>query len=330
MESGIYLWDYAAAGLIAEQAGALLHTRPLPHADGATAVLCSAHTALLRHFFPFITKESLMTKRPPLPIHALYEAAVQNVDTDLDFGVRVYTSFHKKKPQRIREDFCGTAKLAGALGGVTLIMRLGELTFTPLPSHRPSHISICFRWMNKSALPCYAMMYSRQKPLSTSVLCSISPSVSLKNVSRCAYFQQVYRHLRPGGMLVLDLYGGTESVTEKRDDIREIPGFTTPQGLEIPDFEYVWDQVAYNPINHYTQCEIHFNVPGWKPLQSAFRYDWRLWTLPEISEILAEAGFSSSAVYLHDFDEDGESDEIFRRRKKYQNVEGCSLYSWSA
>lgn len=41
IESGIYLWDYAAAGLIAEQAGALLHTRPLPHADGATAVLCS-------------------------------------------------------------------------------------------------------------------------------------------------------------------------------------------------------------------------------------------------------------------------------------------------
>ena len=53
-----------------------------------------------------------MTKRPPLPIHALYEAAVQNVDTDLDFGVRVYKSYHKKKPQRIREDFCGTAKLA--------------------------------------------------------------------------------------------------------------------------------------------------------------------------------------------------------------------------
>ena len=41
IESGIYLWDYAAAGLIAEQAGALLHTRLLPHADGATAVLCS-------------------------------------------------------------------------------------------------------------------------------------------------------------------------------------------------------------------------------------------------------------------------------------------------
>ena len=31
--------DYAAAGLIAEQAGAILHTRPLPHADGATAAL---------------------------------------------------------------------------------------------------------------------------------------------------------------------------------------------------------------------------------------------------------------------------------------------------
>jgi myo-inositol-1(or 4)-monophosphatase len=42
LESGIYLWDYAAAGLIAEQAGALLHTQTLPNTDDATAVLCSA------------------------------------------------------------------------------------------------------------------------------------------------------------------------------------------------------------------------------------------------------------------------------------------------
>jgi len=269
-----------------------------------------------------------MTKRPPLPIHALYEAAVQNVDTDLDFGVRVYTSFHKKKPQRIREDFCGTAKLAAHW-----VARNPNHEAWGIDFHAPTLAS---------AKPHVDLLsvdeQERLTLLCDDVLSAKTPSVDLcfaLNFSFCIfkerellrrYFQQVYRHLRPGGMLVLDLYGGTESVTEKRDDIREIPGFTTPQGLEIPDFEYVWDQVAYNPINHHTQCEIHFNVPGWRPLQSAFRYDWRLWTLPEVSEILAEAGFSSSAVYLHDFDEDGESDEIFRRRKKYQNVEGWVAY----
>ena len=49
-------------------------------------------------------------KRPDL--HWLYEASVQNVDTDLDFGKRVYSKHRKRSPLRIREDFCGTAKLA--------------------------------------------------------------------------------------------------------------------------------------------------------------------------------------------------------------------------
>ena len=51
-----------------------------------------------------------MPKHPS--IHALYEAAVQNVDTDLDFGRRVYKRHNQSEPTHIREDFCGTAKLA--------------------------------------------------------------------------------------------------------------------------------------------------------------------------------------------------------------------------
>ena len=124
----------------------------------------------------------------------------------------------------------------------------------------------------------------------------------------------------------MDIYGGTESVTAKSDDVREIPGFTTPDGLQISDFEYLWEQAEYNPINHHTTCHIHFKVPGYGSINKAFTYDWRLWTLPEIQEILVEAGFSKAEVYLHDFDDDGDSDEIFRRRKTYENTQGWVAY----
>ena len=124
----------------------------------------------------------------------------------------------------------------------------------------------------------------------------------------------------------MDIYGGTESVTVKNDDIREIPGFTTPEGLRISDFEYIWEQAEYNPITHETLCHIHFKVPGYKPVNKAFTYDWRLWTLPEIQEILIEAGFRKAEVYLHDFDDEGESDEIFRLRTTYENVQGWVAY----
>lgn len=55
----------------------------------------------------------MSTKKKPLPdLHWLYEASVQNVDTDLDIGKRIYAKHWKRKPLTIREDFCGTAKLA--------------------------------------------------------------------------------------------------------------------------------------------------------------------------------------------------------------------------
>jgi myo-inositol-1(or 4)-monophosphatase len=40
-ETTLYLWDHAAAGLIAKQAGAVIHTYPLPHAPHACGVICT-------------------------------------------------------------------------------------------------------------------------------------------------------------------------------------------------------------------------------------------------------------------------------------------------
>jgi len=41
-------------------------------------------------------------------------------------------------------------------------------------------------------------------------------------------------------------------------------------------------------------------------MKKAFSYSWRLWTLPEIREILDEAGFRNSTVYFEYRDDDGE------------------------
>ena len=48
--------------------------------------------------------------------------------------------------------------------------------------------------------------------------------------------------------------------------------------------------------------------PGSK-LKDAFIYKWRLWSIPEVRELLAEAGFSRSEVYW-----EGE-DDVFRKRE---------------
>jgi len=268
-------------------------------------------------------------KKTPPDIHWLYEASVQNVDTDLDIGKRIYQKHWERKPLTVREDFCGTAKLAARWVQRNKHHRAWGIDF-----HQPT-----LDWgikYNVSELS--DEQRSRLHLICGDVLEAETPKADMAfalNFSFCVfkqrdtlrnYFKRVADSLNDEGIFLMDIYGGTESVMAKSDDVREIPGFTTPEGLKISDFEYLWEQAAYNPITHETVCHIHFKVPGYGSINKAFTYDWRLWTLPELQEILIEAGFSKAEVYLHDFDDEGESDETFRRRKTYDNVQGWVAY----
>ncbi len=268
-------------------------------------------------------------KKTPPDIHWLYEASVQNVDTDLDIGKRIYSKHCKRKPLTVREDFCGTAKLAARWVQRNTHHRAWGIDF-----HQPT-----LDWGIKyNVTELSDEQRSRLHLICGDVLEAETPKVDMAfalNFSFCVfkqrdtlrnYFRRVAEALNDDGIFLLDIYGGTESVRAKNDDVREIPGLTTPEGIKIPDFEYIWEQAAYNPITHETLCHIHFKVPGYGAIMKAFTYDWRLWTLPELQEILIEAGFSKAEVYLHDFDDEGESDEIFRLRKTYENVQGWVAY----
>ena len=50
-------------------------------------------------------------------------------------------------------------------------------------------------------------------------------------------------------------------------------------------------------------CHIHFRFDDGSRLKKAFSYDWRLWTLPELREILREVGFAQTLVYWQGWDE---------------------------
>ena len=52
-----------------------------------------------------------------------------------------------------------------------------------------------------------------------------------------------------------------------------------------------------NPIDGNMRCHIHFGFPDGSKLKQAFSYEWRLWGLPELRELLDEAGFSKVTVY---------------------------------
>jgi SAM-dependent methyltransferase len=136
------------------------------------------------------------------------------------------------------------------------------------------------------------------------------------------YFRGVHRSLRPRGMFVCNAFGGTGALQRLVERTR-IPAGTTASGDPRPPFTYVWEQERFNPIDHDLQCSIHFELRDGRRMHRAFRYDWRLWTLPELRDALEEAGFRAVHVYIEGWDEKrNRPDEHFRLRTRFDNQEG--------
>lgn len=269
-----------------------------------------------------------MKKKKQMPdLHHLYEASVQGVDWDLDFAARTYKKKYGRKPVTLREDFCGTAALA-----CEWVRRS--------PKHRAWGVDLdqpTLDWGLKHNVPYIGEKAGEIELLCGDVMKAKTPAVDLVmalNFSYCifktrkelrSYFEKARAALDKDGLFVMDLYGGTEAIEAKLEP-RDVDGFTAADGTKVPAFEYIWDQDVYNVVDHHVVNYIHFKIPGYGKINKAFTYDWRLWTLPELQELLIEAGFKSAEVYLHGWTKAGESDETYRLRTNYENSLGWVAY----
>ena len=108
------------------------------------------------------------------------------------------------------------------------------------------------------------------------------------------YFRNVRKSLRPGGVMVMDLFGGPGAMrpmTQRRE--------VTPDDLAIEPFTYVWEQRRFDAVTSRIDCRIHFELPGGRRIRNAFVYDWRLWQPAEILDAMTEAGLAEPTIW-HD------------------------------
>ena len=268
-------------------------------------------------------------QKPIPPKHVLYEASVQGVDADLDFITGVYRRRRNKLPRLIREDFCGTALLA-----CEWVRRNGNNRAWGVDLHQPTldwgiehHVSK----LSESA-------QRRLTLINDNVLTVKTPRVDILMAQNYSYwvfkerramldyFRRAHEALKPDGAFCLDLFGGTESMVEVAEETK-IEGCRGADGTKVPDFTYVWDQAKFNPVTNEILCYIHFELPGKRQVRRAFTYDWRLWTVAELRDLLEEAGFASSDVYTEGWDEkEEEGDGVFRKRTKFENQEMWLAY----
>jgi hypothetical protein len=227
--------------------------------------------------------------------HELYELSVQEPECECDLIQQVWDEQRGRVCRTIREDFCGTAAVCmewvkrhddNTAVGVDIdqsVLDWGAARMldriTPIEAGRVSLICSDVR--------------EADVPKVDTVLAMNFSYFLLKDRRQLRdYFKSAYASLVEDGLFLLDAYGGSDAFLELEEP-RELDGFT-----------YVWDQNSYNPVNGEATNYIHFQFPDGTELKRAFCYHWRLWTLPEIREILLEAGFQSVAFYWEGTDDD--------------------------
>ncbi|MEJ2523486.1 MAG: class I SAM-dependent methyltransferase [Gammaproteobacteria bacterium] len=222
--------------------------------------------------------------------HELYEASVQSVENEVEFLETAFTALTGRKPRHLREDFCGTA--AAACEWVRSNRRhtaVGvDIDPEVLEWGRQRHVAALKKGQR-----------ARLELVEGDVRTARTEQADLGWTFRTReellrYFRAVRRSLATDGVFFLDIYGGSDAYAESEEE------------TDYDEFTYVWDQHRFDPLTADYTCYIHFRFPDGSELHRAFGYQWRLWTLPELRELLAEAGFAKSVVYWQTSDEDGE------------------------
>lgn len=235
--------------------------------------------------------------------HVLYELAVQNVDNEVEFLDATYRELRQRPPRSLREDFAGTAAAACAWVASAPDREAWavDIDNDVLEWGREHNVGKLTEAQRERAALIHGDVLEVNTPLADIIIAfNFSFFIFQTRDKLRAYFEKARRNLKPDGLFFIDCFGGSEAHEEVEEET-ELEGFT-----------YVWDQDDYDPVSGRMQCYIHFDFPDGTRMRPAFSYEWRLWTLPELRELLFEAGFRKATVYWEGTDEDGEGNDEFR------------------
>jgi SAM-dependent methyltransferase len=248
--------------------------------------------------------------------HALYEAAVQGVDYDLNFAERLFRHLRGRPARSLRDDFCATAALATAFAlrdpaNVGYGVDLDPHALDWARRHRLARLDPSV--VSRVRLVEGDVRTARVPKVDLLLAYNFSYWVFKTRDELRGYFRAARRGLKPDGVFVVNAFGGTDAM-KPMVERRRIPAKQAPDGWALPRFRYVWEQESFNPIDHAFRCAIHFEFDRGRAMRRAFTYDWRFWTLPEIRELMAEAGFPETRVYVEAWDDETKPDPPSARR----------------
>ncbi len=235
--------------------------------------------------------------------HDLYEAAVQDVESEIEFVMQTWKSLRKRPLTRVREDFAGTTAAACEFVRRSSKHEAWAVDIDPeVLAWGKAHRVGKLKPAAQARIHLVEANVLHAKTPVVDVLMAMNFSYWMfktRDLLR-SYFQVARDALADDGMLMLDSFGGYDSyreLSEKRD---------------CGHFTYIWNHERYDPITGDMDTRIDFKFKDGSVMKGAFTYHWRLWSLPELRELLEEAGFRKVTIYWQGWDEDGEADGEFK------------------
>ena len=246
--------------------------------------------------------QKMLTMAEMADKYELYEESVQNVEEECLFITNTFKQIRGRVAQSFREDFCGTASaccewVRTGAGRTAIGVDLDPEVLAWGLENRVGRLDDEQR--GRVRLIEDDVLRVKTERVDAVGAFNFSYFIFQTREKMKEYFRSVHDSLKDDGVFFLDAFGGYEAFEEMKEKTK-YKGFT-----------YVWDQAHYYPVTGEMQCYIHFKFPDGSRMKRAFEYNWRLWTLPEIKELLLESGFRNPTVYWEGTDDDGEGDGVF-------------------
>ena len=269
------------------------------------------------------TKKTKSTKAgsqlPEFDKYFYYQKSVQSPENDVVYLKDAYRELKGKNPKSLREDFCGTfliccewAKMHSDNQAIGVDLdpepiKYGMENYLPdLKDYQQERVNVLQKNVLDPNLP------------QADIVAALNFSYSIfktRDLLR-QYYKNCYDTLNKDGILVCDIFGGSQCYEPNEEETEHTEH----------KFSYFWDQDSWDPVTNEGMFYIHFKRKGEKKREKVFTYDWRMWSIPEMREIMHEAGFSKTHVYWEGTTDDGEGDGEFKRVEKGEDCESWVAY----
>ena len=249
-----------------------------------------------------------------------YLKSVQSADVDAEFLDLEYRHLRRGKRAKIlREDFCGTFAVCAewvkrSPNHHAIAVDNDE---EPLVYGR-RHVAAAFTKGQLARLKTHRANVLEKGLPRADVICALNFSYFIlrERAQMLQYFKRCVATLNEGGVFFLDCFGGTQ--TQEANEEETV--FTDEK------FSYFWDQESFDPVTYHARFAIHFRERGKRKHLRAFTYDWRMWSIPELRDLLLEAGFKDARVYWEGTTKNGEGDGQFEVVSKGEACESWIAY----